>query len=100
MVKEKMDNVIIERKGKASEDDYGIQNCWDKMVDILSQDVKETIAYLEQCSEEDLYFVSEVFEDISEKLKSKEYIAFLWKLNEKFPELNMTQDIELAENYI
>lgn len=30
------------------------------MIDILSKDINETVAYLENCSEEDIYFISEV----------------------------------------
>lgn len=83
MIKILMDEIIIERKKKHLEDDYGIQECWNKMIDILSQDVYETIVYLEGCSEDQIYYVSEVFEDISEKLQSKEYINCLRKLDKK-----------------
>lgn len=100
MIKVLMDEIIIERKKKHMEDDYGIQECWNKMIDILSQDVYETIAYLKSCSEEQLYYVSEVFEDVSEKLQSKEYIICLRKLDEKFPDLHMTEDIDIAEDMI
>lgn len=100
MIKILMDEIIIERKKKHLEDDYGIQECWNKMIDILSQDVYETIVYLEGCSEDQIYYVSEVFEDISEKLQSKEYINCLRKLDKKFPDLYMTEDIDLAEELI
>lgn len=91
----------MQRESKKNiEDDYGIQDCCDKMVDILSKDIYETITYLESCSEEDIYFISEVFEDVSEQLQSKEYIACLRRLDKKFPSLNLTEDINLAEEYI
>lgn len=95
-----MDEIIIEREKKHIEDDYGIQECWDKMINILSQNVYETIDYLESCSEDQIYYVSEVFEDISEKIQSKEFIICLRKLDEKFPDLHMTGDIDLAEAMI
>ena len=100
MIKNLMDKIIAERKKKSIEDDYGIQDCWDKMVDILSKDIYETVTYLESCSEEDIYFISEVFEDVSEQLQSKEYIDCLRRLDKKFPDLNLTKDIDLAEEYI
>ena len=99
MLKEIMDNLIRERKNKHPEDDYGIYECWDKMTEILSQDIDETIQYLENCSEEDIYFISEIFEDISEKVKSEKYIICLRELDKKFPSLNMTRDIDIAESY-
>lgn len=100
MVKENMMKLVEERKKKHIEDDYGIQECWEKMIDILSVDIQQTIAYLENCTQEELYYISEIFEDISERLQSKTFIECLRKLNKKFPELKMTQDIDLAETYI
>lgn len=38
--------------------------------------------------------------DVSEQLQSKEYIECLRKLDDKFPNLDMTKDIDLAEEYI
>ncbi len=54
----------------------------------------------DHCSKEDLYWISEVFEDISEVLQSKELIKSLRRLDKKYPELEMKQDIDLAESYI
>ena len=95
-----MDKIIAERKKKHPEDDYGIQDCWDKMVDTLSEDVHQTVAYLESCTEEDIYFISEIFEDVSYQLQSREYIDCLRRLDEKFPDLRMAGDIDLAEYYM
>lgn len=99
MIKKIMNNIILERKQKNIEDDYGIESCWNKIIDILSKDVNKTILYLENCSEEDLYYISEVFEDIAIKLHSKAYIECLRKLDKKFPNLKITKDIDLAEVY-
>ena len=99
MIKESMMKIIEERKLKHVEDDYGIQECWAKMINILSVDVQQTVAYLENCTQEEVYYVSEIFEDISERLQSKTFIECLRKLDEKFPELKMTKDIDLAETY-
>lgn len=95
-----MDKILAERKQKHVEDDYGIQECWDKMVELLSKDAHQTIQYLQNCSEEDIYFISEVFEDISERLQSPKYILCLRELDKKFPNLDMTKDIDLAEKYL
>lgn len=100
MIKESMMKIVEERKKKHIEDDYGIQECWEKMINILSVDVQQTVAYLESCTQEEVYYVSEIFEDISEKVQSKTFIECLRKLDEKFPELKMTQDIDMAETYI
>jgi hypothetical protein len=100
MIKEIMQDIIEERKKKNIEDYIGIQKCWDKMIQILSENETETIKYLQLCDQKELYFISEVFEDVSEKLQSKEYIECLRGLDKKYPELEMTNDIDLAEEYI
>ncbi|WP_162145048.1 hypothetical protein [Cellulosilyticum lentocellum] len=41
-----------------------------------------------------------MFEDISEKLQSKKFIKCLRELDKKYPQLKMTKDIDLAEQYI
>ena len=47
----------------------------------------------------DLYWISEVFEDISVNLKSQKFIDCLRKLDKKFPGLEMAHDIDIAESY-
>ena len=74
MIKENMRKIIEERKKIHIEDDYGIQECWLKMIDALSENEQQTVIYLENCTKEELYYVSEIFEDISERLQSKIFI--------------------------
>ncbi len=100
MIKNLMDKILIEREKKHINDDFGIEECWDKMVEILSKNTNETIEYLQNCSEEEIYFISEVFEDISYKLQSPEYILCLRELEKKFPNLNLKKDVDLAESYL
>lgn len=100
VIKNEMSNILEIRKSKHIEDDFGIQDCWNKMIWVLSQDLDLTISYLEECSEEDLNWISEVFEEISENLNSYQFIKCLRTLDKKYPKLNMTKDIDLAEDYI
>lgn len=100
MVNEKMKIVLETRRILHIEDAMGIQKCWTQIVEILSLDELSTIKYLNECIEQDIYLISEVFEDISERLQSKKFIKCLRELDEKYPHLEMTQDIDLAEQYI
>lgn len=59
-----------------------------------------TIHYLENSCKDDIYWISEVFEDVSENLQSEFFIQCLRKLDNKFPELEMTSDIDIAKDYI
>ena len=98
--KNKMEAILKERKGLNINDDYGIEKCWNEMTILLTQNEDETIDYLNECNEENLYYISEIFEDISEQLQSKRFITCLRNLDKKFPKLDMTKDIDIAESYI
>lgn len=93
---EKIENLISERKKKLS-DDPRIGEIWDELKKIFSQDEKSTIEYLNNCSESQLEWISEVFEDISENLQSEDFIDTLEKLPKKYPDLDLEMDISYAK---
>ncbi|HGE5781594.1 MULTISPECIES: hypothetical protein [Bacillus] len=99
-IENKMEVILDKRKKLNLNDDYGIQKSWNEIIEVLSENAENTIKYFENCSKEDLYWISEVFEDIVEIVRSKEFINCLRKLDKKFPELEMTKDIDIAESYI
>ncbi|MCM2989958.1 hypothetical protein M3580_12050 [Bacillus safensis] len=92
--------VLDKRKKLNLNDNHGIQKSWGEIIEILGENEERTLDYLERCSKEDLYWISEVFEDITAVLQSKELIKCLRRLDEKYPELEVTYDIDLAESYI
>ncbi|WP_242217410.1 hypothetical protein [Bacillus cereus group sp. BfR-BA-01380] len=96
----KMEVILNKRKKLNLNDDYGIEKSWHEIIEVLSENEGNTIKYLESCSKDNLYWISEVFEDIAENFQSKHFINCLRKLDEKFPELEMTNDIDIAEDYI
>ncbi|MDM5186325.1 hypothetical protein QUF99_02525 [Bacillus sp. DX4.1] len=99
-LKGKMDFILSKRRKLDMNDDYGIEQSWNEIVETLSENESDTIEYLQGCNKDDLYWISEVFEDVSEKLQSKKYIECLRELDKKFPKLDMTKDIDIAESYI
>ena len=100
VIENKMNVILNKRKSLNLNDDYGIQKSWNQIIEVLVENERNTIKYLENCSKSDLYWISEVFEDIAEILQSNELIHCFKKLDEKYPELNMTNDIDIAESYI
>ena len=96
----RMTEVLKKRKALNINDDFGIEQCWNEMTELLSQNEDEMIRYLADVNEDDLYYISEIFEDISEKLQSEQFINCLRELDKKFTELDMTKDIDIAESYI
>lgn len=99
-LKHQMAIILRKRKALNINDDFGIEKCWNEMTEVLTQNVDATIHYLEECEEDDLYYISEIFEDISEKLQSERFIICLRELDRKFPNLDMTKDIDVAESYM
>ncbi len=96
----KLNYWLNKRKNTNDNDSFSIYDCWNNITEILSQNEEDTILYLKNCNKENLYFISEVFDDISKNLKSKNLIYVLEELNQKYPELNMKADIEFAKLYV
>lgn len=96
----KVKNVISERIQINDEDDFNIEKCRNKLIDFLSENVKQTINILEQLDENEVLYVSEVFEEIAYNLQSTEYIKCLRDIEKKFPNIDISDSIEVAEEYI
>ena len=59
-------------------DDFGMEKCWEEMTIILSDDISATIHFFESvCTDEELYWLGSVFEDVAEKTQSKDLIQVL-----------------------
>ena len=67
--------VIKQREETDDEWDYGIEQCWKKEIEILSEDIPSTIDFLKnECTDEEYSWISEVIEDIAEKTNSYEFV--------------------------
>lgn len=97
---DRVNQVLEERREISLNYDYGVENSWGKLTAILSVNEEKTINYLMSCSKDNVYWISEVFEDISERLQSKKFIECLRVLDQKFSDLNLTYHIDVAEDYI
>lgn len=54
-------------------DDYGTEQSWKDLTEILSESVDDTIRFFnDECSDEELFWLSEVFSDVSEIVQSKQ----------------------------
>lgn len=82
MIKEKIAEVIKERIRICEETQdnwsYGLEQCWKKYIEIITADIEKAIAYfIYECTDEEFYWLSEAFEEISEKAQNKDLIA-IW----------------------
>lgn len=108
-IKEKMKTIISERERISIETqdewDYGIEQCRKKEIEILSNDITDTISYLlNECSANEFSWISEVFDEVAEKTQSSEFINTLYKLVLKFPEetkkYNLISCVESAKSLL
>lgn len=92
----KIERIIGERK-KMHPDDPRIMEKWNELTQIFIQNEESTIAYLNSCSKENIDWISEIFEDVSEQLQSSRFIECIEKLAIKYSDLNLEQDILYAK---
>ncbi len=100
MLYEQIKEILSIREKLHPEDDYGIQKCWDELIELLSKNEDNTIECLCLCTSNEVDWLSEVFEDIAYNLQSRRYIECLKKLDVKYPELNLNRCILTAEDYL
>lgn len=82
MIKELIKPILTERIRICNElqDNWGdgIEKCWKKEIEILTNNLTETVHYFStECSDEDFYWISEVFEELISITQYKEFIS-IW----------------------
>ena len=61
-----------------SEDNYWVEDYWKATIELSTKDVAATIMFLQNdCDDEELYFLSEIFEGIVEQTQIKELVSVL-----------------------
>ena len=99
---EEFRKVIQERIECPDEWTDGVERCWKKEIEILSEDIPSTIDFLmNECTANEFSWISEVIDDIAAKTQSRELIACYKSLMAKFPEecesYNIAGSVEYAE---
>ena len=75
---EQLREVITRCAALDPNDDFGMEKRWEEMTEILSEDISATIHFFQNvCTDEELYWLGSVFEDVAEKTQSKELIQVL-----------------------
>lgn len=92
--------LIEERKAIDINDELNTYKFWEKASDFTVKNIQNTISFLKECDEETANWLSEIFEDIAEKSKSKEIVAMFEELDIKYPELKLTSFVEGAKSFL
>ncbi|MCY9546788.1 hypothetical protein [Lysinibacillus xylanilyticus] len=90
---------IIEKMKELHINDPAIENYWNQLVLEFNAE-KDTIHFLDTCTEEEASWISSIFDDLAHVFQSKEYADCLKRLDKKYPNLLIAHDIELAESYL
>lgn len=95
------DNVlnVVDKLKMLDPNDPEIENCWKQLVVEFTNE-SETIEFLQSCTEEAIYWVSSIFDDLAYKFPSRKYVEAIKQLAKKFPNVDMSLEIEIAESYI
>lgn len=104
IIRDKLQKLIAGREKIEGEIDYDNNPIIKGMVDLLSKDLNATVSFLdEECSEAQLIWMSEIFDEIAERTKSKAFIDSLRRAAGKYPEAaeksNLEFFIDSAEEY-
>ncbi len=71
--------VIAQYISLDANDDFATEKCWKEMTVILSENVIDTISFFEsECTIEEFYWLSSIFEDIIVKTQSTDLIS-IWR---------------------
>ena len=102
-IKDEYQKLIDERK-EIVEMDWN-ETVIKKMIALFTKDINETIKFvLEDCTEDQFSWLSEIFDQIVQKTKSKEFIEALRKTALKYPEetedYNIIFFIDFAESFL
>lgn len=94
-------------KSIRDEDDikYDTRDFWKKETAIFTKDINETIKFInEDCSDIEFYYLSEIFQEIAEITKSKEFLTCILRRMESItdPEYirSINIDIDIAKSII
>jgi len=69
---------VVQFRIVENEDDYWVEDYWKSAIEMFTKDITATIMFLQNdCDDEELYFLSEIFEEIVEQTQSKEIISVL-----------------------
>ena len=100
LINDEISKVLKQRSLLHIENDFEIEKCREKLIKLLSQNEFQTINFLDNCGKDEALWISEVFEEVAYNLQSEEYIKCLKRLDKKFSDLNLTDFVKTAVEFM
>ena len=88
---------LIKEREMLHPDDPRTEDYWNMLTKELITSEDDTIEFINNCDEHYIYWLSEIFEDISEVFQSEKFIEALKSVQTKYPNLDLESDIMFAE---
>lgn len=80
MISQQIRDILKKRKKLNLNDDFGVQECWTQLTNILAEDINSTISFiLNECTDGEFFWLSEVFEEVARNTKSADFVSAITK---------------------
>ncbi len=105
MINEEFEKIIALLE-KTDMNNYSvIEPLWEKEIELFTKDINATIDFVKtECTATQFSWMSEIWDEITEKTQSKDFIEAIKETAKKFPEecekYNIQSSIESAEGYL
>ena len=96
MINKQMKELVEQKKTIDPHYSDDVEKNWSKMIEVMTTNLEWTIFYIDSASEEEIYFSSEVWDQISEYWRSPELIAAMERAKERFPSIASEIEIDLS----
>ena len=88
---QKFKEVIQKRINTVDEYYVGVEECWKEEIEVLSEDVPSTVAYLKnECTADEFAWICEIIDDLASETQSREIVECYKNLGEKYPDMAKT----------
>lgn len=74
---------------------YYFEEIFEEKKNLLCENLQETMQFIDFCTQDEFYWISNAFEDISKKFKSMEFIECLRRNQKRFPEILEHTEMEI-----
>ena len=97
---QKFKEVIQKRINTVDEYYVGVEECWKEEIEVLSEDVPSTVAYLKnECTADEFAWICEIIDDLAVKTRSREIVEAYKNLGKKYPDMAKTFSFEFCASY-
>ena len=91
---------VLEKRKALHDNDPTIELQWSKLIELLTQNIDETIYLFESATQEQILYFSEVFEDVAYKFQDGKFIECLERILIKYPNLPIENSVKTAKEYM